>query len=219
MMDYSKFQCRYLKQSEIKAIADEFKKKYWPKEVMPIDMEYIIENGLGLNIIPIHGVRKENKIDAYLCSNLKSIVVDYAQYMDPQNRYANRLRFSFAHEIGHLVLHKNLYKEFDIESPDEYEEFVINFPDYEYESFEWQANEFAGSLLVPRKILVGEVERIYEILMEKKLLYMLEENPDQVLAGVSRVSPSIRKTFGVSDEVIERRVRVEKLWPPKSIQG
>jgi len=71
-----------------------------------VNVEHIIEHSLGLDIIPVHGIRKFEKIDAYLKSDRSAIVVDIEQYMDVQNRYENRLRFSFAHEIGHYVLHE-----------------------------------------------------------------------------------------------------------------
>lgn len=78
------------------------------------------------------------------------VLFDIEQYMDVQCRYENRLRFSFAHEIGHYMLHGYIYETFEIDTPQEYLNFVMNFPENEYKSFEWQANEFAGSLLVHR---------------------------------------------------------------------
>jgi hypothetical protein len=157
MRDYSKLRCRFIKKEEIRKISEEFRNAYWKSSLLPIDMESIIERGLRLDIVPHHGISRLDKIDAYLKSDLTGIVVDITQYMDPQGRYENRLRFSFAHEIGHFVLHKYIYQEFCIDTPEEYYDFVMNFPEPEYRSFEWQANEFAGSLLVPRTRLLEEI--------------------------------------------------------------
>ena len=156
------------------------------------------------------GISRLDKIDAYLKSDLTGIVVDITQYMDPQGRYENRLRFSFAHEIGHFILHKYIYKEFRIDTPEDYYDFVINFPEAEYRGFEWQANEFAGSLLVPLNRLLEEIERCKEMLKERELIYLWDENREQVLVSMS---PLLGRVFGVSDEVIERRIAEERdLW-------
>ena len=210
MRDYSKLRCRYIKKEEIRNISEEFRSTYWKSTSVPIDMESIIERDLRLDIIPRHGISQLDKIDAYLKSDLTGIVVDITQYMDPQSRYENRLRFSFAHEIGHFVLHKYIYEEFRIDTPEEYSDFVMNFPEAEYRSFEWQANEFAGSLLVPRNRLLEEIERCKEMLKDRKLIYLWDENREQVLVSMS---PPLGRVFGVSDEVIERRIAEERdLW-------
>jgi len=183
---------------------------HWKSGTVPIDMELIIERGLHLHIIPHHGIRQLNKIDAYLKSDLTGIVVDIAQYMDPQGRYENRLRFSFAHEIGHFVLHKYAYQEFSIDSSKDYYDFVMNFPEGEYKSFEWQANEFAGNLLVPRNRLLEEIEHCKEMLKDRELLYLWDENREQALVSMS---PLLGRVFGVSDDVIERRINTDRdLW-------
>ena len=84
-------------------------------------------------------------------------------------------------------------------------------PENEYRSFEWQANEFAGRLLVPYPELEAEVKKVSKILKKKNLISFLEVDPDAVLSGIS---PTLCKPFGVSTDVIEKRVKRERLWPP-----
>lgn len=91
-------------------------------------------------------------------------------------------------------------------------DFIINIPENEYNDFEWQANEFAGRLLVPRDALIWEIAKIHQILKDTSLLNLMDSEPDRVL---ERVSPILCKPFGVSEDVIEKRVLREKLWPPK----
>ena len=129
-----------------------------------------------------------------------------------EDRFANRMRFSFAHELGHFFLHKDLYTRFGIESPEDWKDFILNVPENEYRNFEWQANEFAGRLLVPHPELEAEMEKVSDILRESDLVTFLGKDPDAVL---SRISAMLCKPFGVSTEVIERRVKREGLWPPK----
>lgn len=208
MGNCSELKCRFIKKDAIRSISEKFRNTYWKSGGLPVDMESIIEGGLGLYIFPEHGIRQLGKIDAYLTSDLRGIVVDIVQYMDDQGRYNGRLRFSFAHEVGHLVLHQYIYEEFHIETPEEYCDFVLNFPEEEYRDFEWQANEFAGSLLVPRSRFLEEIERCKAILKEQNLLHLWDENRERTLV---RMSPFLSKIFGVSSDVIERRMEAEGL--------
>ena len=123
------------------------------------------------------------------------------------------MRFSFAHELGHLFLHKDLYRNFDVASPEDWKNFILNVPETEYSKCEWQANEFAGRLLVPSLKLQIEIEKMMVFLKKNHLIEYLKEEPDGVLSGIS---PSLSKPFGVSTGVITRRVKSEGLWPPKS---
>lgn len=131
--------------------------------------------------------------------------------MDDLNRYSNRLRFSFAHEVGHYILHRSIYDKYEVETEEEYYSFIENIPEEEYSGFEWQANEFAGRLLVPRNKLIEEVQNVYDTANKRKLIKILETYPMEILA---RVSHKLCKPFGVLTNVIERRVKEEKLWPP-----
>ncbi len=205
MIDLSQFHCSFIEREKIDQIADDFFQKYWAKNELPVDVELIIEK-LGLEIIPIEYL---DKIDAYLDIQMKSIIIKNEWYKD--ERYENRLRFTFAHELGHYVLHKNIIEKMNFKSLEEYLYFTDNLPNEEHGSFEYQANEFAGRLLVPYAQLKTEVEQIHRILEKENLLNMLKKDPDQML---SAVSPKLCKPFGVSEDAIEIRVKRENLWPP-----
>ncbi len=209
-MDYGEFRCTWIEPRDLWNIADETRNKYWPESILPVNTEEIVEFRLRLDIEPVKHLLSTIDIDAYLKRDLSGIVVDYDCYME--DRFANRMRFSFAHELGHLFLHKDLYTRFGIESPEQWKDLILNVHENEYRSFEWQANEFAGRLLVPHPELEAEMEQVGDILKENDLITFLKMDPDAVL---SRVSPMVCKPFGVSTEVIERRVKREALWPPK----
>lgn len=209
-MDYSEFKCKWIDPVSLWNIADETRVKYWPESTLPINTEEIVEFRLRLNIEPVKYLLSTIDIDAYLKRDLTGIVVDYDCYMN--DKFANRMRFSFAHELGHFFLHKDQYIKFGIDSPDSWKDFILNVPENEYRGFEWQANEFAGRLLVPYPEIESEMVKVSKILTENNLLTFLEMDPDAVL---SRISPMLCKTFGVSTEVIEKRVKRERLWPPK----
>jgi Zn-dependent peptidase ImmA (M78 family) len=130
-----------------------------------------------------------------------------------EDRFTNRLRFSYAHELGHLFLHKDFYSTFPIDSLEDWKNFTLTVPDREYGFVEYQANEFAGRLLVPRDSLITELGKCIVQIKESGLSKFLSDNPHLVLAGIS---PALGRLFGVSDQVIERRVEREGFWPPEN---
>jgi Zn-dependent peptidase ImmA (M78 family) len=209
-LDPYEFKCKRIDKKDLWSIADGVRKTYWPENRLPVDIEKIVEFRLKLGIETKRGLFSSIDVDAYLNIGLRAIFVDYDFYMN--EKFTNRLRFSFAHELGHFFLHKEIFAEFDIRTVEDLKNFIHNIPDFEYSSFEWQANEFAGRLLVPHSDLVMAIKQAAKIIKENNLTDYLENDPDAVL---SRVSPMICKPFGVSADVIKRRVEREGLWPPE----
>lgn len=208
MEDISNFRCPFLDKLEIWTKADNFRIEFWSENAFPIDMEQIIEMGLGLSIEPLSNLLRELDVDAFLKRDYSGVVVDLECFME--ERFQNRFRFSLAHEIGHLVLHRNLFDEYPINSIEEWKSFITEVPEEQYKFIEYQANEFAGRLLIPRKALMKEIEECLGLIEDPRLIELLQKDPTAVL---SRISPKIGKTFGVSDEVIQRRAEREGFWP------
>jgi hypothetical protein len=211
MQNISRFKCPYIERHDIWKSAEEFRTQHWPERTLPIDIETIVEKRLKLDIAPAHGLHDELDIEAYLRRDLTGIVVDCKRYMD--ERFMNPLRFSYAHELGHLMLHKDIYTKFPIDNLEEWKRFILDVPDREYGFIEYQANEFAGRVLVPRELLISELDKCVSQLEEAGLLDYFATNPAAVL---SSISPTLCKPFGVSDTVIEIRVDREGLWPPRN---
>ena len=210
MEDYSDFRCPWVSIKDIWHKAEGFRSGYWPEDTLPIDREKIVERKVGLEIVPEQDMLQERDIDAYLKVDLTGVVVDYDSFME--DRFSTRMRFSYAHEIGHYVLHKEVYAQLPITDPEEWMNFVLTVPEKEYRFLEYQANEFAGRLLVPRSKLIEEVEKSVELIKATGLENHLSEDPTSVLGNIST---ALGKPFGVSFKVIERRVEREKLWPPE----
>lgn len=211
MTEISDFRCPYITKEQIWRETENFRAEFWPEGTLPVDIEAIIEKRLKLNIQPEHGLFSELDIDAYLRIDLGGIIVDHNCYMN--EKFKNRLRFSFAHELGHFFLHKDIYVSFSVPGPWAWKEFIENTPDREYGFFEYQANEFAGRTLVPRERLILELKNCLNKVQEVGLLGLVTTDPEAVL---SSISPTLCKPFGVSDQVIEPRVEREGLWPPKN---
>jgi hypothetical protein len=209
-LEYGDFKCPWIDKEVLWQQAEEIRTRYWPESSVPINTEAIVELELKLDIEPKHGLLSQFDMDAYLKVDRSGIVVDYDCYMN--TKFSNRMRFSFAHELGHYFLHSAIYAQLKFSSPQDWKDFTNSLPASEYANFEWQANEFAGRLLVPYNTLKSEVEKLYEIIQkDPELRNYLNRDQDAVL---SRIAPSLRKKFGVSEAVIETRVRREGLWPP-----
>ena len=106
-MEPCEFRCKWIDKKDLWSVADDVRKTYWPEDTLPISIEKIIEFRLHLLIEPKHGLFSLNEMDAYLKMDLTAIVVDYDFYMN--EKYANRIRFSFAHELGHFFLHQEVF--------------------------------------------------------------------------------------------------------------
>ena len=186
-MNYSDIKIPFINGEKIKRKADLFREKFWDDSV-PVDIEKIIDIKLEIDIIPL-----PNLGDAFISSDWKSIYVDQNKYL---NGIQNRLRFSLAHEIGHFILHKDIYNSFKITSLEKFYQFIDKIPGEQYGFLETQANIFANFLLVPRNKLIIE---------KKKKLKDLEKavsNIDKELLH-SYLAEPISKTFGVSSKVVE----------------
>jgi Zn-dependent peptidase ImmA (M78 family) len=208
-LDYSGFKCKWIDKDQLRGLAEQIRQEYWPEDILPIDTTKIIELRLKLEVELLFDLLSAYDIDAYLKTDLSGIVIDHDCYM--QDKFANRLRFSMAHELGHYFLHREIYSSLSLDSPEDWKEFILNVPEPEYEAFECQANEFAGRFLAPYVKLKSALAESIEMIKKSGLTEILWQDPDMVL---SRISPFLRRTFGVSEQVIEIRVRREKLWPP-----
>ena len=167
------------------------------------------EFDLGLELIPKPRLREAGDIEALLLGDLKTIMVDRDAFMDP--RAENRLRFSVAHEIGHLILHADIFSGLRHECVEAWMDFLAAIPDAEYAWIESHAYEFAGRLLVQPQILRESLNAAVRRAEQSGF----REWDVSGETALSFVSSFICKQFGVSAEVISRRLRIEQLWPPK----
>jgi Zn-dependent peptidase ImmA (M78 family) len=194
----------HLKWDFIREQAELFRKKYVNSaDQLPVPMEKIVEIDLRLQIIPIIGLQNKIDIDAFLTNDLKSICLDYELFIDP--RRSSRLRFTLAHEVGHLILHKNEIQQCNFRTPEDWIHFREDFLEEDLNWFESQANEFAGRLLVPKEALKVQIENQRPKIDEFKK-YCSEKF--ELSEAVARI---ICDKFGVSWQVIQKRIEKEKI--------
>ncbi|MEA3392071.1 MAG: ImmA/IrrE family metallo-endopeptidase [Candidatus Marinimicrobia bacterium] len=145
-----------LSNKEIREKADNFREEY-ASNILPVPIIDILEIDLKIDIYLIHGMLSEIDIDGFLSKDLSRIYIDRKIYED--DRYINRLRFTFAHEIGHFVLHKDIIESCKFRNGEEWKQFRNDFREDTLSIIEQQAYEFAGRLLVPKNKLIKRIPR------------------------------------------------------------
>jgi len=196
---------KYLSWERIRVIADNFRKQHVkPVDLLPVDMEAMLEIELKIDIDLKDNLLSAADIDAFISSDCMTMFVDRNQYED--SRYSNRLRFTYTHEVGHVVLHKEEMREIRFNTVDDWIKFQTTRADDGYLWFERQASEFAGRLLVPKQRLIQEVKK-YESKIKQYLsnYYKLES----LKMAIARIVCPI---FGVSEKVLYRRIINEKIF-------
>jgi len=160
-------------------------------ESFPVDVEAICDS-LDIGIMPIVGLSRNMGVDAFISSDFKTIYVDSAEYEKESHRY----RFSIAHELGHYVLHRKYCPA----SASDLGDWLDALRSFKNNYAEFQANYFAGSMLVPEKELVKVLNDAFDGSFVRNYW-------NASSAELGKILMKVRKYFGVSDIVIARRMR------------
>lgn len=195
---------------KIRQIADECRSLYWPSNKIPVDIDHIIEFGYKLKIIPVVGLQEEHDMEGFLYKDLSSIAIDNRTFNDP--KYEPRARFTLAHELGHLVLHRKFFQEVEFANAEEWIKVVNEIDDADWKWYENHANEFAGRLLVPRDQLQGEVDSLNKDVRQLTQLCKERGLEDEIGDRINDfLSRKLCQRFFVSASVISTRLRKEQI--------
>ena len=196
---------------EIRAIADAFRRKHVAagEQTPPIDPLLIAEVRLRLDPIALPGLFKDLGIDAAILPDLTGLYVDEDAYIAWEAErppwVERRLRFSIAHELGHLELHGDVIRKCRFGSLAEFKQWALNGG--AHSSAEYQANEFAGRLLVPADLL-------QDAFLEYAKRAEAFDPQWRAIPGLrQRAAEQMAPRFGVNWEVISKRLHKEGLWP------
>lgn len=185
----------FLQEAEIEIAANQLLAQYEKRKEgalkLPLDVNFIIESVLGFSIDwQSHSLETLAFIDPnkrVICFNL-----DRADFFD---KHVGGYEFTAAHEIGHFVL--NHFEEVNTQIlpnlPNEPDRFSYTdaVSDEKYKRHEFQANYFAGCLLMPKHLLLPEANQYN--LRTWPIIYKLAE------------------TFTVSPSAMTRRLEDLKL--------
>src|SRR5213594_4191706 len=192
-----------LEYEAIRLKADEILQKTWPEGTIPINVERIVYAGFQIDLIPVPGLKDQIGVEGFLSRDRDAIYVDERV----SNAIPSRYRFTLAHEVGHLVLHKELYKVAGFRTPAEWLEFQSSLLEKDYSRYEFQAYCFGGLVLAPKVALANAVQEA--VLKAKRSSYEVDlEDP----ADRAYIADWVGKKFGVSGDVIARRGKYDGLW-------
>ena len=202
-----KIKPRKLNFQYIREQAEKFRQEYViPTKKVPIPIIDIVEIQLKITPIPIPGLLRLIDVDGFLSNDLQSIYIDQSIYED--YRYENRLRFTYAHEVGHFILHKQEIQQCKFRNADEWISFREDMDEEDLFFFEQQAYEFAGRLLVPVDILTKEISSMKDKIDLFRSNFDHTNGDEMIKEAISRL---ICEKFNVSEGVISRRIRNEKI--------
>lgn len=199
-------QIKFRNNEEIWNEVEDFRQKYCdPTKPVPVPIIEIAEAKLKLDPNPILGLRELVDVVGYLTNDLTEIIIDQNIYED--DRFLNLLRFTYAHEIGHLILHPEIIKNSEFRTTDEWKKFRLEMPEDQIAKFEYQANEFAGRLMVPKNKLIETIS----VYIPKIRDYFQKSNDDNSDLICDYLGSLVCKTFMVSAEVIAHRIKREDI--------
>lgn len=182
---------------DLRGKADEFLHMYHPAGVIPVPIEEIVEFDFGINIVPVLSLQREFEVEGFTSGDLKNIYVDEYVYTDRITRY----RFTLAHEMGHIVLHRHLYDKHRFKSIQGWQEFINSMTEQEHSWLEYQGYAFAGLVLVPKEKLTKSVTEWTRKIKDKGV--SMEKNWD---FAWELITEHVAKAFLVSPDVVEKRM-------------
>ena len=188
----------FLPPEEIEAKVQEFLQEHHSDNTLPIPIEEIIDLKMGIHIVPTPDMMAISGVDAVTSHDLKQINIDNEQF----EKKPNRARFTLAHEVGHIVLHKDFIDAQNFKEEAEWRTFVLN--DLHRDPMEVQANIFAAYLLMPSDHLEREFAQAK---IELSTNPAFKGNPmpaDKILAPY--LAKSMAQKFEVSEETMTYRL-------------
>jgi Zn-dependent peptidase ImmA (M78 family) len=180
----------YRSPEEINQLADQALSRFMSRygAALPINPEKLLETEYDMQIIPIPGLRALGGFECSFSRDGTTILVDQDDY---ENELASsRLTFTFAHELGHKIMHE------------QYALYVDELTDAQIRRLETQSGMFAAMFLMPEPILLGVIAT--EIIDRFEQIARTELSLD---ACVSYSITSLANYFGVSNLAMENRIK------------
>lgn len=190
-----------------------FRARYGCLSHLPIPVLEVLELEMRIDLIPFPKLMRTYSVDAALKPDFTGIYVDEDSYAALEGKPAwiyNRLRFSLAHELGHIELHRDIAPEGGFSSLQEFWEWTRNTYDSDRYNLEWGANEFAGRLLVPVDRLKDDFDAFANQAEKEFPGWWESETLRESLCGRLGVK------YQVCPKTIGARLDRENLWPSES---
>ncbi len=199
----NRFRVDFVTDEQLRRIAEGYLNKQHPSGKLPIPIEEIIDLKEGIDIIPIEELSKYGH-EAFPSRDRKTIYIDRGIY---GHKNPNRLRFTLAHELSHIVLHSPVFDAADYIDIAGWKKFLAEIGDEMLKRLESQAHKMAGFLLVPTEDLSHQYSMMAERLEHDGI--DIKKLPPEALKHIAK---KIGEIFQVSSGVVHRRAVREGLW-------
>lgn len=199
----------YLSYEEIGRISFSFLSEHGHEQEIPVDIEAILEFDLDVGIIPTPGYSQNHSVEGSLSLDMQTIYVDEHVYRAVETRY----RFTLAHELGHIILHKSIFKGIKVDSILDWKRVYKTIDEGVYATLEKQAYDFAGLILVP---CVHLRQRFARMVSDNKPQFIEAERkgiPREKTLDFFKANAIYRlaRIFKVSPDVMDRRIDKDSL--------
>lgn len=137
---------KFYTHQELETFAEVFLDNFHkPKNSFPIEIDVIAEADLKIGIYPFSELEERYGLHGYLALSLEKIYVD--QKLMDLDLFEKRYRFTVAEEIGHYVLHKNIFD--GVKTPEDYMDAYGKISAKEYAKMDMDAKHLGGAILMP----------------------------------------------------------------------
>jgi len=155
---------------------------------LPVPVEDWIEGPLGIRLSYADLSRCGAELEGGASISDNEILIDAGS-----TAHEARLRFTCAHELGHLVLHRRAKSMFH--------DLVQNGPYANPDKFEREADRFAAAFLMPVPLIERELVRVFDergLKRGKAVVHLMHATLESEWLWRRVVLPEITKRFGAS---------------------
>ncbi|MDW7762058.1 MAG: ImmA/IrrE family metallo-endopeptidase [Acidobacteriota bacterium] len=198
----------FIPYDELRIIVADYMDKCGINKDIPIDVEFLLDNAYQINIIPFPSLFKGFGINAFMSNDFSKMYVDEYLYSNLEPQY----RFTIAHELGHMILHTEWYRQFRIENIASYLEYLSGVREEDYRILETQASNFAGLFLVPpEQLAIKFKEKAREIVRYVQSEFKGIRRDKYLNMVVEIAAQKLSRDFNVHHSPIMIRIERDKL--------
>jgi len=150
---------------------------------------------MGIKIFPVPNLRKDFSVDSYISSDFSQICIDKRCY----EREENRCRFTYAHEIAHLILHREFYQSVMIQDVQSYLIFQNTLTHQEIKRLEIQAHLFAGFILLPNTQFLQTISKLTKSFGDIEAI---------TVSDMGMIIRALASKLKVSEQVIIKQIEI-----------
>ena len=195
---------RWIDDAELRRSAAVFLQQHRIADKLPIPIELVIEQ-IGIDIVPVHNLQVDFDMVGCVSADMTTIFVD----LDVSEKRENRYRFTLAHELAHVILHRELLQRLrkGARTIEAWVELNGQMAGNTGASIEYQANMFAGLVLVPPAPLAVACTELVPELKNKVIEASKGAAPAEARKyALAMLVDEIGDLFQVSTQVVEKRL-------------